>query len=154
MIWMVVLALGNGLLIGLCRAINGRLSQSKGAFSASFYNHLVGALLLVFMITLFGYLNVAETLNWGEIIMMDWQHIPIMSYLGGVIGALYVAINSHVLTRIGALKTALLVISGQMVTGVMFDVVGQPFLDSIIQLVGVILIIAGVYCGQTGSKAR
>ena len=116
--------------------------------------NLVGVLLLVLMMSLFGYLNVANTLTWGGIIKIDWQQIPILSYLGGVIGALYVAINSHVLTRIGALKTALLVISGQMVTGVMFDVVGQPFLDSAIQLVGVILIIAGVYYGQTGSKAR
>lgn len=154
MIWLFMLALGNGLLIGLCRAINGRLSHSKGAFSASFYNHAVGAILLIIVITLCGYWNIAEALTWGDVLEIDWQQVPTIRYLGGVIGALYVAINSHVLTRIGALKTALLVISGQMVTGVMFDVVGQSFLDSAIQLVGVILIIAGVYCGQTGVKAK
>jgi transporter family-2 protein len=154
MIWMIVLALVNGLLIGVCRAINGRLSQSKGAFSASFYNHLVGALLLVFMITLFSYMNVAKTLAWRDVLNIEWQQVPIMSYLGGVIGALYVAINSHVLTRIGALKTALLVISGQMVTGVMFDVGGQSAADTVMQLIGVTLIIVGVYYGQVSSKVR
>ncbi|MGF1764225.1 DMT family transporter [Aliivibrio kagoshimensis] len=152
MIWMIVLALGNGLLIGLCRAINGRLSHSKGAFSASFYNHAVGALLLIIVITFCGYFNIAETLTWSDVLEVEWQQVPIIRYLGGVIGALYVAINSYVLTRIGALKTALLVISGQMVSGVMFDVVDQPLVDTAIQLCGVFMIIVGVYSGQIRTK--
>ena len=40
----VLLALINGLVIGLSRALNGRLSHSVGPFRASLCNHLVGFL--------------------------------------------------------------------------------------------------------------
>lgn len=43
------------------------------------------------------------------------------TWLGGVIGALFVATSSWALARLGAMACALLVISGQMLTGVWLD---------------------------------
>ncbi|MGF1875247.1 DMT family transporter [Photobacterium frigidiphilum] len=151
MIWMILLALCNGLLIGFCRALNGRLSQDKGPFTASFYNHAIGALLLTFIVIIFSVASIIPlTLSnvWLEVSSSGWQEAPLLTYLGGVIGALYVAINSHVLTRIGALKTALFVISGQMITGVIFDISEQSMTASIAQVLGVGLIIIGIYHSQ------
>ncbi|MGB0893694.1 MAG: DMT family transporter [Parashewanella sp.] len=140
MIWLILLALLNGVLIGVCRSLNGRLSQSKGAFVSSFHNHWVGAAVLTLMILLFTPMAVSSlfTLN-------TWSHVPWLSLTGGVLGAFYVAINSHVLTQIGALKAALFVISGQMITGVLFAMTDQAMLDITLQLLGVGLIIVGMY---------
>jgi len=153
MIGYIVLALFNGIMIGLCRGINGRLSQVKGPFRASFYNHLIGALVLTLIIIGAVMFSVWDLQSLLSATKQAGELAPWPVYLGGVIGALYVTLNSHILTRIGALKAALFVISGQMITGVIFDISEQSLTASLAQLTGVALIIIGVYT-QTTSKCR
>ena len=139
----ILLALLNGVLISVCRAINGRLSKDQGPFIASFYNHFIGVLVLTIILVCIDYDH-----------YISWHNIPEASdawpiYMGGVIGAMYVAINSHIISKIGALKTALFVVSGQMFTGVMFDL-NELSLSSIgVQLLGVALIVFGIYYSQS-----
>ncbi len=138
--WMILIALINGLLIGLCRSINGLLSQSKGPFRASFHNHWIGAAALTVFIFLFTSISISSLFS-----IDSWQHVPTLSLTGGILGALYVAINSHILSHIGALKATLFVISGQMVTGVLLSISEQNSIDISLQLAGVLLIIIGMY---------
>ena len=42
MVWFVGMALLAGVCISLSRQVNGRLALSKGALTASFWNHVVG----------------------------------------------------------------------------------------------------------------
>ncbi len=66
-------------------------------------------------------------------------------------GSLFVAINSYVLARIGSTQSALLVISGQMLTGVIIDQFTQRNDSLIMQLSGVILIISGVWLAKAST---
>lgn len=140
----ILLALINGLCIGLSRSLNGQLSQVKGPFKASFYNHFVGFLLLSIIILTLG----IEVKN----LSLAWDSRSGYLYLGGLIGALYVALNSYVLNQMGAMKAALLVISGQMMTGVLLDFVLNPINTSLLpylmQILGVIFIILGIAFSQ------
>lgn len=131
MIMMILLALTNGVCIGLSRLLNGRLSQDTNAFNASLWNHVVGFTLLSLLLTFIPTPPLASLLS-----------APVYTWLGGVFGALFVALNSYVLSRIGATMTALLVITGQLLTGVVFDAMAanaEP-----LQLFGGVLIMAGV----------
>jgi transporter family-2 protein len=140
----ILLALINGLFIGLSRSLNGQLSLSKGAFNASFYNHLVGFLLLSLILIGFGLDLKSMSSGWAS---GTWY-----LYLGGLIGALYVALNSYVLNKMGATKAALLVISGQMITGVLLDYffnrMPGNLLPYMMQALGVVFIILGIVYSQ------
>ncbi|MGB0944204.1 MAG: DMT family transporter [Marinomonas sp.] len=145
---LILLALTNGLCIGLSRSLNGQLSLHKGPFKASFYNHIFGflflSLILICLDTELSSLAPA------------WHKETWYLFLGGVIGAFYVALNSYVLNQLGAMKAALLVISGQMVTGVLLDIVFSASLDKlfpyILQGLGIIFIILGVRLSQKKPK--
>lgn len=75
----------------------------------------------------------------------DASSAPTFSYLGGIFGVLFVATNSYVLPRIGAVKTVLLVISGQMIAGVMIDYQGGVSGGALAQFFGAAIIIVGMY---------
>ncbi len=110
MVLFVLLAFVSGLLVGLSRQINGRLSLSGSPLNASFWNHLIG----------FGALT-ALGLMVGGLIPENVAEVPQWAWLGGPIGVIFVASGSWLIARIGAANTALLVIAGQMVTGVILD---------------------------------
>lgn len=137
MIWPVVLAFSAGLLISLSRQINGRLSLSTSPLTASFWNHVVGLVAL----TVIG-------LALGGLFPPGAETTPWWAYLGGPLGVVFVASGSWLIVRIGATNTALLVIGGQMVTGIVLDLLtGQkPVLWA--SGLGVLLIIAGVWLSQ------
>jgi bacterial/archaeal transporter family-2 protein len=133
-----------GILIGLSRQVNGRLSLTKGALGASFWNHLVGALALV----------VAAFAAWalwnGPVVPPGLTSAPLPAWAGGPLGVLFVAAGSWLVARIGAANTALLVIAGQMVSGALLDTLreaeGAP-----IRALGVTVILLGIAIPR-GSK--
>lgn len=133
MILYITLALLAGLLISLSRQVNGRLSLSTSPLTASFWNHLVG----------FAALTVIGVIV-GGLIPAGAADAPWYDYIGGPIGVIFVAAGSWFVARIGAAQTALLVIAGQMVSGVVMDmaqgVPGQIWARA----GGVILILAGM----------
>ncbi|CAI1002440.1 DMT family transporter [Serratia ficaria] len=136
MSFLILLALFNGVCISISRAVNGRLALDRGAFSASLCNHIVGFLFLSLLLAASGGFSLDQTgqAPWG-------------AYLGGAIGALFVALNSYVLPRLGAMRAALLIISGQMLAGVAIDSLnGGP--PAMAPLFGVALILLGVYLAR------
>lgn len=137
MFTLIVLALLNGVCIGLSRAINGRLALDRGAFHASLCNHIVGFLFLSLLLVATGSINGT---TFGQ--------APWGAYLGGVIGALFVALNSYVLPRLGTLRAALLIISGQMLAGVVIDRLRDSGDTISAQILGVGLILLGVYVAR------
>ncbi|MNL83343.1 hypothetical protein D3C87_2109620 [compost metagenome] len=70
---------------------------------------------------------------------------PAWAFCGGVIGAAFVAISSYVFPRIGANRSALLIIGAQMITGLAIDYLRGTAEFHIGQPVGVALIILGIY---------
>jgi bacterial/archaeal transporter family-2 protein len=130
----ISLALTSGLLVGINRQVNGTLALHTSPLWASFVNHLVGFAPLTLVVLVL-----------DEYRQLGLFEAPWHAYLGGALGVLFVAGSSWVILRIGAVRTTLLLISGQMVSGVALDVVqsvpGSPWA----RLFGVALILAGMF---------
>lgn len=137
MIEAVVLAFVAGGLVGLSRQLNGRLSISTSALFASFVNHLVGLVLLTAIGLAIGGLF-TEGAFAGE-----WY-----IYLGGPVGVVFVALSSWIVGQIGATRSTMLIIAGQVLGGVALDwaLTGKPV--SPLALCGIVLIVAGVLVAQ------
>ncbi len=138
MAWFVSLALLAGVLVSLSRQINGRLALSTSALHSSLWNHVVG---LVF-ITGVGLL--AGGLFAGEPTSAPWW-----AYLGGVVGVVFIAAGSWLIARIGAAQTAMLIIAGQMISGVVLDIVMGTAGNPVARVTGVTLILAGMWVART-----
>lgn len=138
MITSILLALINGGCISICRIINGRLGQETGALNASLWNHLVG----------FGFLSLVVWLMASGASISATLDAPLLAWTGGIIGALFVTLNSYVLPRLGASLTALLVIGGQLLTGVGLDALSRGV--NAVQLLGVICILVAVWLTKRG----
>ena len=130
---MILFALLAGVLVAVSRQINGRLSLSTDPLVASFWNHAVGFVALS-----------ALGLVLGQLIPPGAAEAPWHAYLGGPIGVVFVAAGSWLIPRIGAVNTALLVIGGQMVSGVALDLLRDAPMTLWASALGVVLILAGM----------
>lgn len=143
MLLYIVLACVNGIVVGTSRAINGGLSSDVGPFRASLCNHIVGfAFLSLILLTLGAWRFDASPAP------------PPSAYLGGFFGALFVAVNSYVFTRIGAMNAALLVISGQMIAAVLLEYANQGVAPTAARWLGVVIVLLGVYLSRVPRSPR
>ncbi|MDF2798340.1 MAG: family transporter [Devosia sp.] len=137
MITSAVFALVAGLLVILSRQVNGRLSLSSTPLISSFWNHCVGFVVLS-----------ALALAIGGLLPSNAGEIPWWVFTGGALGVVFVASSSWLLPRIGAVNSTLLVIAGQMVCGVVFDMLrGEPVTLWAAGL-GIVMILAGMALTQ------
>ena len=127
-----VLAFLAGVLISFSRQINGRLSLSTSAMMSSFWNHIVGLAAL----TLMGLVT-------GALLLESWPDAPATAYLGGILGVAFIAGSSWLIVRIGAVTTAILIIAGNMVSGVLLDVLLGTAGQATYRALGVGLVLAG-----------
>ncbi len=141
MIWFAALAIFAGVLVSLSRQINGRLALSTSAMESSFWNHIVGLAFITVIALLVGGLFAGEPAS-----------APWWAYLGGPVGVIFIAAGSWLIARIGAAQTALLIIAGQMISGVVLDIImGAPG-ELWARAIGVGLILAGMWVAQGGKR--
>ena len=87
-------------------------------------------------------------LMFGGLFTPDIAGIPFWAYLGGTVGVVFIALSSWLVARIGAAHTALLIIAGQMISGVVLDIaMGAPG-NPVARIAGVALILAGMWVSQ------
>lgn len=142
MLLFVVLALLNGVLIGVSRAINGHLGKKVGPLRTSLWNHAVG---FVFLSVLIGVIYRND--------LAVGSDVPVSAWLGGVLGVVFVALNSHVVPRLGASKTTSLVVAAQMLASVAIDSFNRPMSNATAVAVGgAVLIIAGVWLSASSAR--
>jgi len=139
MIVLVFIALLNGFCISFCRIINGRLAQQSNALNASFWNHMIGFIFLSLLVTFT-----------PETPISDIENAPFLLFSGGIVGALFVALNSYVLPKIGASYTAMLVIAGQLFTGIALDVIYIG--TELNQVVGIFFILMSILFSKRGQS--
>lgn len=137
MLPMIFLAFAGGVLVSVSRSINGRLSQSTSPLGSSFWNHLVG----------FAALS-AFALVFGGLMPGGLPDAPWTAWFGGPLGVVFVALGSYLVARIGAAMTAILVIAGQMVSGVALDALMGADGVAWPRVLGVALILAGIWLAQ------
>lgn len=138
----IILPLLAGILVGLSRQLNGRLSLSTSALGASFWNHLVGFVAMTVIGLALGRLLLPWTLD-----------APWYVYLGGPVGVLFVTASSWAIGRVGALNTALFIITGQMICGLLLGVLRGQITNTWLGGLGVMLIVAGILVSRQG-RAR
>ncbi len=136
MILMISLAFFNGLLIVTNRVFNAQLGLHISGTGAAFWNHVVGSIVLVFIVS---FLTDQQAI--------DFEVIPIYLFLGGLIGASYVALNSFVMPHLGATTATVLVIGGQIILATIIDVANAKISNVTITLIGISLIIFGIWLG-------
>ena len=134
MLGSVLIALAGGADVGMSRSINGRLTMDRGAFRASFWNHFIGFLLLSVFVVFFEREGLALL---GQ--------VPVWAFTGGMVGAVFVAISSYVFPRVGAARSALLIIGSQMIAGLAIDYLRGTAVFHLGQPAGVALILFGIY---------
>lgn len=137
-ILLIILGLTGGILLGINRALIGRLGSDMGAASASVINHLGGLLFILLIIVI----------NNEWFTMDHYLKAPWYAYLGGMVGALFVALVGWIIPRIGVMKTSLLLISGQMIFSAAIDLATGKLSSWSSALLGLILIMAGVFLGE------
>ena len=138
-----LLALLAGVLVSLSRQINGALALATSAMESSFWNHIVGLAFVTLLALALGGLFAGAPFE-----------APWWAYLGGTVGVIFIAAGSWLIPRIGAAQTALLIIAGQMVSGVALDLImgapGNPW----VRVAGVGLILAGMAVSRTRPRKR
>jgi transporter family-2 protein len=139
----VVIALFNGMLIGLSRILNARLASRAGTIGGSAINHMVGFLFLI--------IAVSATVGFNSFQTM--KMIPPQAFLGGILGAAFVSINSLIIPRLGAMKTILLVIAGQMIWGSFIDFQNGNIKSYGAQILGIGLILLGITINRISSMS-
>lgn len=134
----IFIALFNGVCIVMSRTLNGKLAQQRNAFYSALINHLIGFLFLTVIVLV---------LNQYQ---FNLTEIPLIAFVGGIIGAFFVVINSYVLPLLGVMLTSVFVICGQMISSLVIDTVnGIQNQNAYLQLIGVALIIVGAMINFT-----
>jgi transporter family-2 protein len=133
----IAMAFAGGLFVSVSRQINGRLSLSNSPLIASFWNHIVGFVVLT-----------ALGLTLGGLWPDGVADAPWYAFVGGPIGVIFIASGSWLIPRIGAVNTALLVISGQMVSGVVLDLFSDQPPRLWASVAGIALILCGMVLTQ------
>lgn len=135
----VLLGVGAGCLVGMQAPINSRLGRSLGTFQAALFSFLVGTFVLVVVAALArGGLS-----NLGRV-----GHAPWWSFVGGLLGAVYVSVALVAVRTLGASGITAAVIAGNLTIAVVIDrfgLLGVPRHPvGAARIVGLVLLAAGV----------
>jgi transporter family-2 protein len=116
-------------------ALNGVVGRSAGVpLAATLINFAVGTVTLVL---LFAVLVVVRGLH-----VSGWPGEPWL-YVGGVLGIVFVSVNVVAVRVLGVLRTALVIVAGQLIAAVALDVLSGVALSGWL-LAGAALTVAGV----------
>ena len=136
--FLIAIALINGINIVCNRVLNAKLGLHIGHLRSSLWNHIVGAVVLVPMVLLFS--------SWDKHLMnLD---TPWYFYAGGLVGAIFVWMINWVVPKLGALKTMLILLTSQMLFGLIFDIVLGKITSVPMATLGIVIILTGSMLGR------
>ncbi len=111
--WLYLLPFIAGLGLGWQQAVNGQIRSLTNALTATFGNFLVGALVIA----------IATAIHTAIVgVPEGWPSNPVL-YLGGIVGAIFVALSAVVVGVTGVLLITLCSISGQLLMSIVLDLV-------------------------------
>lgn len=146
-LWVLVVPFAAGLGVGWQQAVNGQVKAlAESAFTATFGNFLVGTLLLLVAV-------VVHTVSVG------WPaHFPATPwlYLGGTVGAAFIAGQAAIVRSTGVLLLGLAVLSGQLLTAVVVDLVApvQAHPIAVVTMLGAALTLVAVVVAAIPRRPR
>jgi transporter family-2 protein len=105
-----------GALVGVQRALNGRINESSHqSFATSFLNFIMGTSILTIVLTV--------SLLSTSLQLASLPNGPWWIYTGGVIGVIYIAFTSKIVQHIGVLNFTLFSVGGQLVGALLIDLI-------------------------------
>jgi transporter family-2 protein len=134
----ILIGLVGGIAVGIQSPLVGAMGQRIGGMASSVVIHLGGLLLSIFLLMIRG---------GGKI--RDWSTLPWYMLVAGCLGVLLIQTINITLPRLGATKMLTLIISGQLLTGVVLDTFGWLGMEArpidINRLIGVMVLLVGGY---------
>ena len=134
----MIIALLGGAALGMNRAFLGRLGATLGAPAASVINHIGGAIFIFIILIASG-----RSLDLDQMISA-----PSYAYVGGLVGALFVALVSWLIPKAGVMRTTILIISGQILLSTLIDFFNDKIRSILLATIGLALILSGVIIGE------
>jgi bacterial/archaeal transporter family-2 protein len=135
----VLLGAGAGCLVGMQAPVNSRLGRSVGTIQAATFSFLVGTAALVLIATLF-YGGLGSLRHVGR--------APSWALIGGLLGAVYVAVALITVRTLGVTGLTAAVITGQLAASVVIDRFGLLGVSrqaiGVDRIVGLVLLVVGV----------
>lgn len=135
MVYALFLSFIAGVSIVVARIINANLGDKIGVLSSTFFNYVTG-LFFSFIILLF-------TSELALIPGLSLSKVPLIGYLGGIVGVIVVSLSSYVAPRISAFYMTLFCFIGQLFIGIIIDYINFGTL-SFGKLIGGLLVLAGL----------
>ena len=139
-IWGYALALLAGISFVFQQAVNANLRVELGsAWWAGFVSYLGGTIVMLAVA-----LALREPAGWSAAVAQGrW-----LSWMGGIFGAVYIAVSIFLLPRLGAATVIGLIVAGQMLGSLAFDQFGlfglQSHAVTPMRALGAVCLVAGV----------
>ncbi len=137
-----LLALTTGLLVVLSMSMNSALGKEIGVFRATAVNYTAGLLGSGLLALVWGWSP------WSEGTLVPWW-----AWSGGFLGVIVVAASNLVLPRIPVVTATILLILGQLGTGLVIDALATGTLNGW-QLAGAALVLAGATLTGLPQRAK
>ncbi|WPU64560.1 DMT family transporter [Peredibacter starrii] len=134
----IIIALLGGAALGMNRAFLGKLGATLGAPAASVINHIGGAIFIFIVLVATG-----SAFDFNQLISA-----PSYAYIGGLVGALFVALVSWLIPKAGVMRTTILIISGQILLSTIIDFFNDKVRSIVMAGIGLTLILCGVIIGE------
>jgi bacterial/archaeal transporter family-2 protein len=136
----VVLAIGIGCLVGMQAPVNSRLGKSVGNIQAATFSFLVGTVALVVIASVAAQGGLSSLRHVGQ--------VPWWALVGGLFGAVYVAVSLVAVRTLGASGLTAAVIAGQLAISAVIDRfglvgIGKQQLGPV-RILGLFVLAAGV----------
>ncbi len=139
-----VLCVVTGAAVAWQQAANGRATAvTREPFVAAWINFMLGFVLVLIVLTAFVVI--------GQVDPQAPPAGPPWLYVGGIIGALFLAATAWIVGRIGVLAVTLLVTAGQLAGALLLDLLLTDVVDGHL-VVGVLLAFVAVVAGGLGDR--
>ncbi len=148
-LWAVLFGCVAGAIVGVQRALNGRINDSTNqSFATSLLNFIMGTTFLVI------FLAIGMLINRAVVVALPAG--PWWIYTGGVIGVIYIAFTSTIVQHLGVLTFTLISVGGQLVGSLLIDLYSPTdgVQVSAYLVTGIVMTYLGVVVGGVGNLPK
>ena len=148
-LWAVLFGCVAGAIVGVQRALNGRINESTNqSFATSLLTFIMGTTFIVI------FLAIGMLINRADVVALPAG--PWWIYTGGVIGVIYIAFTSTIVQHLGVLTFTLISVGGQLVGSLLIDLYSPTdgVQVSAYLVTGIVMTYLGVVVGGVGNLPK
>ena len=116
-VFAIILSLAAGVAIVLSRVFNAKIAEGTSILQGSFISYFLGLPAVIFVAWLMGEMSFRPVINMSNIGL----------YFGGILGVGIVLICNFTTLRVSAFKLSILIFAGQVLTGIIIDLIFNSF---------------------------